>query len=51
MQSSQEDVLDALERLRAEVHEAADYAHKAMWWAALAAIAGLVLVLKAGGFL
>jgi hypothetical protein len=41
----------AIEWLKREVSDAASYAHKAMWFSMIAACCGVILILRAGGFL
>jgi hypothetical protein len=42
---------ETLEWLKREVSDTAGYAHKAMWFALVAAVCGIALVLRAGGLL
>ncbi len=49
--SDDDDMRASLEWLKREVQDTAAMAHKAMWYSAIAMVCGIVLVLKAGGFL
>jgi|KBSSwiStaDraftv2_1062776.scaffolds.fasta_scaffold170046_4 hypothetical protein len=41
----------SIEWLKREISDTAGYAHKAMWFSAIAAMCGILSVLRMGGFL